>query len=287
VSSILKALKKLEKEHPQQEEVVTWPRKIDTKSAVSKNAKNTLFFKKIVGFFFVVVILGGGLWLFLSQKSFWMDKYSAVTAFFGQKTQEERKASVQVRKKVAKKSVPVPGGETIEKETPRVSTGRTPRPGLRKSRIGPGKRSERLHPVKRESDRKMPARVQKTDENTLNPVSKAETEIDKQTIVASTEPSDPGLEHRKTPTLKEIEKPISIEIKEDKRFASAEIMDDSTLELQAIAWSSDVEKRIAVISGRVVKEGAIIKGFTIIRIGKEKVFVADGSELRKLLFTSK
>lgn len=285
MSSILKALKKLEKEHPQQDEVITWPQKIDTKRAVSKKTKRTLFFKKTVGVFSVAVILGVGLWLFLSQKPFWVEKHSAVTAFFGQKAEEERTASVQVRKKVTKKSVP--RREIIVKNAPRPSIGKTAHPALQEKDTGPGKKREKPHLDKKEVDRKMPLRIQKASENTLKPVSREEAEIDEQTIVAATKKSGPGLERRKTPTLKKVKKPISGKIAEDKKFASAEIMDDSRLELQAIAWSVDVERRIAVINGRVVREGAIIEGFTVTRIGKDEVFVTEGNELRKLVFITK
>ncbi|MCK4789343.1 MAG: hypothetical protein KAV87_36710, partial [Desulfobacteraceae bacterium] len=67
MSSILKALKKLEKEFPQQDEAVSWPQKIYTKKAISKHAKGTWRFNKFISVFFVTVILAVGVWLILSQ----------------------------------------------------------------------------------------------------------------------------------------------------------------------------------------------------------------------------
>jgi hypothetical protein len=287
VSSILKALKKLEKEVPQQDEAVSWPQKIDTKKAISKHTKGATIFKKSMFVFFAAVLLAAGVWLFFSQKPLWMKKFFAGVAFFNQNDEEGKTASVQVRKKVAKDSVPVSRRGIIEKKMPRSSTSKISRPDSAEKDTGPAKKSAEPLPVKKEVDRKMSVQVRKATENTLKPVSGEETGIGERVTIPETKTSSPGLDQRKTPALRKAEKPGPGEMAEDKKFLTAKIMDDSKVELQAIAWSIDPKERIAVISGRVVREGATIEGFTITRIGKDEVFVMEGNEIRKLVFTIK
>ena len=59
---------------------------------------------------------------------------------------------------------------------------------------------------------------------------------------------------------------------------------ESKLELQAIAWSSDPKSRLAVINGRVVREGEFIDRVNIMHIGKDEVIFKKGMEEWKQLF---
>ncbi len=286
MSSILKALKKLEKESPYQDEAVTWPQKIDTKKAISKHTRGGWIFKKFISVFFVAVILAAGVWLYFSQKPFRMKKFFTGAGFFNQSDGEEKTVSVPVRKKVEKGPVPVSRRAIVEKKMPRPSISKTSRLDLPKKDTGAAKDSEKYDRVKK-VDQEMPAYVRKASENTLKPGLREENGIDERGTVPETKTSSPGLDKRKAPALKKAEKSGPGEMAEDKKFASAKIMDDSRLELQAIAWSVDAKKRIAVINGRVVREGATMEGFTITRIGKDEVVVMEGNVLRKLVFTIK
>jgi hypothetical protein len=286
VSSILKALKKLEKEFPQQDEVVSWPQKIDTKKAISKHAKGDWIFKKFISVFFVAVILAAGAWLFLSQKPFWVKKFFAGAAFFNQSDEGGKKVSVPVRKKVKKGPVPVSRREIVEKKVPRPSISKTSSLDLPKKDTGAAKKSEKYDRVKK-VDQKISAYVRRASEDDLKPGSREETGIGERATKPETKTSSPGLDQIKPPALKKAEKPGPDEMVEDKKLVSAKIMDGTRLELQAIAWSVDAQKRIAVINGRVVREGATVEGFTITQIGKDEVVVMEGNELRKLVFTTK
>jgi hypothetical protein len=62
------------------------------------------------------------------------------------------------------------------------------------------------------------------------------------------------------------------------------IIGDSRLKLQAIAWSSDSKQRIAVINGQVLREGDAVDGILVSEIGREDVTVKEGGQLRKLVF---
>ena len=64
-------------------------------------------------------------------------------------------------------------------------------------------------------------------------------------------------------------------------------LDDSKLKVMAIAWHGDAARRIAVINGHVVKEGESVDGYTITRIRKDDVIVNDGSRSWRVEFSLK
>lgn len=68
MSSILKALKKVEEVSPKLDVMPDLPKKIDTKKAVNKRAKGTWLFNKTVTAVLVVVVVGAGIWLTLSNR---------------------------------------------------------------------------------------------------------------------------------------------------------------------------------------------------------------------------
>jgi len=61
-------------------------------------------------------------------------------------------------------------------------------------------------------------------------------------------------------------------------------LNDSKIKLQALAWSSDAARRMAVINGRIVREGESMDGYQIDQIRQEDVVVSDGQESWSLEF---
>ena len=64
-------------------------------------------------------------------------------------------------------------------------------------------------------------------------------------------------------------------------------LDDSKLKVMAIAWHGVAARRIAVINGHIVKEGETVDGYTITRIRKDDVIVNDGSRSWRVEFALK
>jgi len=59
---------------------------------------------------------------------------------------------------------------------------------------------------------------------------------------------------------------------------------DDAVKLQAVAWSSDPERRMAVINEQIVREGTTIEGYTIATIREESVVVRKGAESWELRY---
>jgi MSHA biogenesis protein MshK len=66
--------------------------------------------------------------------------------------------------------------------------------------------------------------------------------------------------------------------------AAYERLEDSKLKLQALAWSADVARRMAVINGRIVREGESVDGYQIMQIREEDVVVSEGGRSWRLEF---
>lgn len=59
---------------------------------------------------------------------------------------------------------------------------------------------------------------------------------------------------------------------------------DSKLKLQALAWSDDAARRMAVINGRIVHEGESVDGYQVVKIRAEDVIVKEGGKSWSLEF---
>ena len=64
-------------------------------------------------------------------------------------------------------------------------------------------------------------------------------------------------------------------------------LDESKLKVMAIAWHGQATRRIAVINGHTVKEGESVDGYTITQIRKDDVIVNDGSRSWRVEFALK
>jgi hypothetical protein len=74
VSSILKALKKVERESPRLEVSPTLPQKINTKRALNQRARGTWLFKRALTVVVVLLLVGVGTWFVLGNPELWVDK---------------------------------------------------------------------------------------------------------------------------------------------------------------------------------------------------------------------
>ncbi|MDM8523651.1 general secretion pathway protein GspB [Desulfococcaceae bacterium HSG8] len=73
MSSILKALKKLEDKDFKKKKDQAWP--VDTKKAVNQRARGNWIMNRLVSVMLVLVILAGGGWFILSRKPLWVQKF--------------------------------------------------------------------------------------------------------------------------------------------------------------------------------------------------------------------
>ena len=54
-------------------------------------------------------------------------------------------------------------------------------------------------------------------------------------------------------------------------------LDDSKLKVMAIAWAEEPGRRLAVVNGHILREGGSVDGYTVTRIRRDDLVVSDGN----------
>ncbi len=253
MSSILKALKKLENGFSEQREIRPRLQKRLKKKAIHQRVIGTWLYKKRFFIIFAVAILAVGGWLVLNRKP--REEGQTLVA----KTITKPIKSVDLPEKKA--SIPNmdqqkrPIGKDIEKSEPNTKAAKM-------KTISP-----------RKPQRKAPALFAKKEMSFPKPLSHSE----KKTSV-------PNMNQKETSNRKDVDKSKK-NIKAE-RFESIPVKqaNETRLELQAIAWSSDPESRIAVINSRIVREGGSVEGVFVTNIGKDEIVFRKGGEEWRQLF---
>jgi len=256
VSSILKALKKIESELPEKSEIQFRQQEIDTKKNVYKHIVDNLRLKKQFFVIFVAIILAAGGGLVVGRKS-WEHLPSPVTKTDIEHTKPLpgiRKNTVDQNLSQKKKGVKK-DAEKIAAVTQAVNKESSPVIKLREKEPMPVNTTERMVPKSIGRDKEKIVAQNSIPEHT--------------TTKAKAETSGQHSENRRT---------LSIPVKQ---------AHESGLHLQAIAWSSDPGSRIVVINGQVLREGGSVERALITHIGKDEVIFKKQGEEWKQLFRLK
>lgn len=257
MSSIINALKKLEEEISEKEEVRPWPLKSPAKKSIHQRLKGSRLFNKRFFLVLAVVIIAVGGWLILSRKPW--QKAPVWVAKTEIKPAKPSSLPEKPEKKVSLSDMPqkeTPTNKDLIKSEPISNTAKTTPISARKHR-------ERL-----------PVPVAGTEE--IKPTKPA----DLPGKMASTQRLPP----KETPTEKAANK--SEQNTAVERFASISLKHsgESGLQLQAIAWAGDSKNRMAVINGRIIREKESVDGVLVTHIGKGYVIFEKGTEEWRQLF---
>ena len=265
MSTILKALKRIDQNNPPQDDLQSWPPGIDAPKAVRGRFYRIWLRRKFVLVLICALVIIGAGWVAYNQKDLILSK-------LGSQIGPEKKAVFQ------EKIEPPPGQSTgkmaqsaaphkRQKSSPDQTAGRKPVSPKRRSAAPPQNR------LAQENQRKRM------------------TSPSPQTQTMKAKPSDRprsgaiGLNQRRTRPPSAAPVPAK---KTGSRPAQAARsyprLDNAKLKLQAIAWSKVAVQRIAVINNRIVREGESVEGFSINQIRQEDVVVSDGSQSWQLEF---
>lgn len=91
-------------------------------------------------------------------------------------------------------------------------------------------------------------------------------------------------EARVAPPVAASSNPGEIQRESRDAYAHAGRLHDERLTVQAIAWSTNADDRMAVINNRVVREGNVVDGFTIVAIEEQIIYVREGGRLWQVRF---
>lgn len=256
MSSILKALKKLENEASTESDIGSSPRQFHTKTSMQKRVQTDRFSNKRLSIIITSLILLVGTGLIITFKPW-----------------EKQQASMPTTDLKAELTPAAPA------ET------KTRTPSLKQERSPSINDSETFAPLNKAVKKPaLPAQTLKNESPEL--LVKTETDPIQMTGVFEGKPAS-RQPMNKSPLASEKEQ--APEQKEDNaQFALIPVKQasESKLELQAIAWSGRPEKRMAVINGHIVHEGDFVERSAIKHIGRNEVVFMKGDEEWRQLFRS-
>ena len=283
MSSILKALKRVDKEAPPPDESHPWPRPIDTKKAITSGVKTKRLRNKLTKILVIVIIIAALGWLLFNQRQWIVSKI-----WPAKPATKARQASAPANKKDRSYHAKMDSQTTRQKKKPQRSS-----PIPNKQRNNPAfQRKTRTPAPKKPMAGLLPQNQQKLPQGSGQslPVIKKPAQNKKKQPVQLTQTSGSTAAANQRPSTKpskgnSAKKPKKPGAK--KNFDSLSTLDSTQLKLQAIAWSNDVSRRMVVINNRIVREGETIDGFSITKIRAEDVIVTDGTNTWRLEFTLK
>ena len=283
MSSILKALKKLEGERIEQQKVQSLSRAVQLKKG---RAPGTMVFWRKPGFTGLMAVLvllctaGVMTWKYIGSQPVKPTVASVKDsqtppADFSHTPVLKKMAAPVVEKKSFRESEAKPSGKILKpvSETDNIQPAPLPiapldgRQGVPEEHVSKKTVSEADH-IGKVNPEDIPAKA-KQDETSTPSVS-----------VAPSDATKPGESKTDGP----VEAPITIRKRGEEDI---EILEDSNLKLMAIAWSDDPKSRIAVINDRIVREGDAVDGMVISRINEEDVILRKEDDTWKLLFRLK
>jgi hypothetical protein len=277
VSSILKALKRIEVQSPQSEEFFTMPQTIDRKAVNNSKTKRRWFVPGLIGFILVVLVFIVAAIIIMNRRQPILAKKMPTGVL---EKEKENPASILKESNVYKAKIPISATNPTERP---IRTANLSNNNI-KSASSAGNIKERAtdarskmpdvtvkpqHSKPTATVGNPPPETAETLKRPLpkRPASKA-TAASKKTIAGKSVPSGKPASKAKVPVVTR---------KYDR-------MDDSKLKLQALAWFSDASKRMAVINSRIVREGGSVDGYQVTQIRRQDVVVNDGKKSWRLVF---
>ena len=244
MSSILKALKRIEGQSPPPKSFPTPRGPAGGKQAATSNTGRPWRLRRFITVSLVLLVIVGIAIIGFQRRQFLTSKiFPAGSRAAGQK----KTNAAEDKSKIFRAKIP----STTVKQAPR--------------------RPEPTRPAGKQT-KSLPAR-QLQNRSTGRTLAQKETSRQKLT------PSKKSIAGKRTASRKPAV--LSPKTREIRTYAK---LNDSKIKLQALAWSSDAARRMAVINGRIVREGESMDGYQINQIRQEDVVVSDGRQSWSLEF---
>jgi len=277
LSSILKALKKIEVLSPRSEEFFTMPQTIDRKEAGDSKTRRRWFIHGLIGLFLVLLVIIVAAILIFSRRQPIVAKKLPPGVL---EKQKENPPSILEKSKIYKAKISIDAKIPTESPTKTAKLAKnqmkstSPAGNVKKKSadapsVMPNVTVEPQNSKPTSAVRNPQPGTAATLKGPLQkrPASKA-TAASKKTIAEKSVPSGkPASKAKKPVTARKYDQ-----------------MDNTKLKLQALAWFSDASKRMAVINSHIVREGGSVDGYQVTQIRRQDVVVNDGKKSWRLVF---
>ena len=256
MSSILKALKKLENQATDQSHGLFWQPKNHKQNDDHEQITGHRRLKKRYVIIFAGLVFAVGAGLILSQKLH-ERKPQLIT---------KKEATLQKPARLPEKKAAMPDKEATLQKSIRLPEKKAVMPDRVQKELSSQKDVKKFEPIEKAA----PPSAHKSRRNTA---------------VLSNKKTLPLKQDRKETVAGKPSEKSGQNTKAD-RFASMPVKrsNQTNIELQAIAWSNDPKSRLAVINGRILRERESIDNVIVMHIGRDEVIFKKGREEWKQMF---
>ena len=277
MSSILKALKRIEVQSSRSDSFFSMPKTSDTKQANNSKARRRWFSPSLMTVSMVLLVIAiAAIILFSRHQPIVTKKFP--TGVSG--NQKENPASLLENSNIFRAKIP-PGSKNLAESPPKKAQLAK---NQMKSTAPPGNVKEMLA-----KEHSITPKVAVDQQNSIptstvrSPQPGAAASLkkppQKRPISKDTAAAKKSGTARSVPSGKPATK-----AKKPDRTRTYDRIDDAKLKLQALAWFNDASKRMAVINSHIVREGGSVEGYQVTQIRRQDVVVNDGKKSWSLEF---
>ena len=277
MSSILKALKKVEVQSSGSESFFTMPEPIETNRENDSKARRRWFIRRLIAVFLILLVIFIAAVILLSQRRLITNK-KIPTGVSGMVKKDSD--SFSVSSKIFRAKIPsVPISQPLRplKETRLAKKQvKSTAPASDEKEISANELSLSPKAVVDQSNLKPPSTARNPQPETAATPKKP---LQNKPAIDATETSKKSVTAKSVPSGKP-----ATQTKKPEKAETYDRIDDSKLKLQALAWFNAPPKRMAVINSRIVREGESVDGYQVTEIRRQDVVVSDGKKSWSLEF---
>jgi MSHA biogenesis protein MshK len=287
LSSILKALKKIEEESPPPEAFPSLPQPIDSRKVINSKTQKRRRVRRTLTILFLLAVMVVAAGIFFSRHQMFIAKILPPAA---PGNRSGRSAVTPPANKIYKAKITAAPGNSVPL---RSAQNRQPKTQIKSPKSRPtankSQAAKSTFPTGAAADQRELKSSPLKASSPPGPEEKAQlnVKVEKPLKRTPTQMSAAPAEKSVTRNTKVPIEPAAAAPRKPARTPARITYDriaDSKLKLQALAWSADDARRIAVINGRIVREGESVDGYQVIQIREEDVVVNDGGKSWSLEF---
>lgn len=279
MSSILKALKRVEEESTPLQSYQSPSGPIDSKQALSANTKKRWHLRRLTHLLLILILVCGGVTLVFSQREILI---AGLSFMFPPDTPTD---NAQAKNRTDIYRAKIPAAAPVQNQTQPKTVSRLPeQTQTSASTVRDKKFQSRSTSGKQRSAGRtvVPHQKQPGTRSRVTPKAKV-VPPPRQTPTPSVSASLNKTKPRNRPQAVRpaAERPQPVRPKPRRTY---DRINDDNLRLQALAWADDAARRMAVINGRIVHEGESVDGYQILKIREEDVIIQQSGKSWRLEF---
>ena len=280
MSSILKALKKIEENSPPPESHSPLTQPIDTKQVLYPPKKNHR--RRFLYIFLILLLTGTSVFFFIQRHMI----FSKVWPIIPAKSTTADEASSSSSANVYRSKIPKSNEKFVQRPPSAVRQPQKPISKTTQKRAEKKFQASTKSGSRRRTGAQSPSPIPPRNQAAKGTTDSRTKKALKKTSVL------PGIQAAKKSASPKTSRPVrpiapvtrARQPAQNRSRPTYRPMESDELKLQALAWSNEADRRMAVINGRIVHEGDSVDGYQIFKIREEDIIVKKSGESWRLEF---